>query len=82
MPYNGCLTAEQFLFYEMRIVSKHFGRDYVGQLVQVTIALQSGEIHVIGAYGSFMFLDGRCYRTKYEPSERLNAFGNGILKRQ
>ena len=24
MPYNGCLTAEQFLFYEMRIVSKQF----------------------------------------------------------
>lgn len=22
IPYNGCLTAEQFLFYEMRIVSK------------------------------------------------------------
>lgn len=22
MPYNGTLTAEQFLFYEMRIVSK------------------------------------------------------------
>lgn len=24
MPYNGCLTAEQFLFYEMRIVSKKY----------------------------------------------------------
>lgn len=24
MPYNSCLTAEQFLFYEMRIVSKQF----------------------------------------------------------
>jgi hypothetical protein len=24
MPYNGCLTAEQFLFYEMRIVSKQY----------------------------------------------------------
>ena len=24
MPYNGCRTAEQFLFYEMRIVSKQY----------------------------------------------------------
>lgn len=24
MSYNGCLTAEQFLFYEMRIVSKQY----------------------------------------------------------
>lgn len=24
MPYNACLTAEQFLFYEMRIVSKQY----------------------------------------------------------
>jgi hypothetical protein len=24
MPYNGTLTAEQFLFYEMRIVSKQY----------------------------------------------------------
>lgn len=24
IPYNGCLTAEQFLFFEMRIVSKQY----------------------------------------------------------
>lgn len=24
LPYNGCLTAEQFLFYEMRIVAKQY----------------------------------------------------------
>jgi hypothetical protein len=24
MPYNGCLTAEQFLFHEMRIVAKQY----------------------------------------------------------
>ena len=24
IPYNGTLTAEQFLFYEMRIVSKQY----------------------------------------------------------
>lgn len=55
------------------------GREYEGQLVQVTIELKNGETHTIGAYGSFLFLNGKCYRTKYEPSQKLNAFGNGIL---
>ena len=54
------------------------GRDYDGQLVQVAIVLTDGTAHTIGAYGSFLFLDGVCYRTKYEPSERLNSFGNGL----
>ena len=58
------------------------GRDYDGQLVEVTIELKTGETHIIGAYGSFLFLNGKCYRTKYEPSEKLNAFGNRILKNQ
>jgi len=58
------------------------GRECEGQLVQVTIALKNGETHTIGAYGSFLFLNGKCYRTKYEPSEKLNAFGNRILKAQ
>ena len=55
------------------------GREYAGQLVQVTIILKNGETHTIGAYGSFLFLNGKCYRTKYEPSQKLNAFGNIIL---
>ena len=55
------------------------GREYAGQLVQVTIILKNGETHTIGAYNPFLFLNGKCYRTKYEPSQKLNAFGNGIL---
>lgn len=58
------------------------GREYVGQLVQVTINLKNGESHTIGAYNPFLFLDGKCYRTKYKPCEKLNAFGNRILNRQ
>jgi len=54
------------------------GREYDGQLVQVTIELKNGETHTIGAYNPFLFLNGKCYRTKYEPSQKLNAFGNGI----
>jgi hypothetical protein len=53
------------------------GRYYNGQLVQATIVLNTGETHTIGAYGSFLFLDGVCYRTEYAPSQALNAFGNG-----
>ena len=53
------------------------GRYYDGQLVQATIVLNTGETHTIGAYGSFLFLDGVCYRTEYAPSQALNAFGNG-----
>jgi hypothetical protein len=58
------------------------GREYAGQLVQVTIILKNGETHTIGAYNPFLFLNGKCYRTKYEPCQRLNAFGNRILNEQ
>lgn len=54
------------------------GREYNGQLVQATITLQDGTTRTIGAYGTFLFLDGTCYRTKYEPSQKMNAFGNGL----
>jgi len=58
------------------------GREYEGQLVQVTIILKNGETHIIGEYNPFLFLNGKCYRTKYEPCQKLNAFGNRILKEQ
>lgn len=58
------------------------GREYAGQLLQVTIILKNGETHTIGAYNPFLFLNGKCYRTKYEPCQRLNAFGNRILNEQ
>ncbi len=54
------------------------GRETNGQLVQATIKLRGEKVHTIGAYGTFLFLDGTCYRTKYEPSERLNSFGNSL----
>jgi len=58
------------------------GREYAGQLVQATITLKKGETHTIGAYNPFLFLNGKCYRTKYEPCQKLNAFGNRILNEQ
>ncbi|MDK2793365.1 hypothetical protein SAMN05428976_1213 [Clostridium sp. USBA 49] len=57
-------------------------REYAGQLLQVTIILKNGETHTIGAYNPFLFLNGKCYRTKYEPCQKLNAFGNRILNEQ
>jgi len=58
------------------------GREYEGQLVQVTFTLKNGETHTVGAYNPFLFLDGKCYRTKYKPCEKLNIFGNRILNRK
>ena len=58
------------------------GRDYNGQLVQVTITLKNGQTHIVGAFNPFLFLNNNCYRTKYEPCEKLNVFGNRILKEQ
>lgn len=58
------------------------GREYAGQLVQVTIILKNDETHTIGAYNPFLFLNGKCYRTKYEPCQKLKAFGNRILNEQ
>lgn len=55
------------------------GRDYNGQLVQFTIVLKNGETHRIGAYNPFLFLNDKCYRTKYGPCEKLNALGNQLF---
>ncbi len=69
-----CEVLQGFVIYQV----DNSGREYVGQLVQATITLENGTTRTIGAYGTFLFLDGTCYRTKYEPSQRMNAFGNGL----
>ena len=58
------------------------GRDYAGQLVEVTFTLRDGSTHTAGAYNPFLYLDGVCHRTKYRPCEALNAFGNRLLREQ
>jgi hypothetical protein len=69
-----CEILKEITIYE----ADESGRDYAGQLVQAAIVLTGGTTHTIGAYGSFLFLNDTCYRTKYEPSEKLNSFGNGL----
>lgn len=56
------------------------GRDYDGQLVQATITKTDGTTIEVGAYNPFLYVDGVCYRTEYEPCETLNAFGNSFYK--
>ena len=55
------------------------GRDYDGQLVQFALSMDDGSMLEVGAYGSFLFINGVCYRTKYEPCEELNALGNILI---
>ena len=56
------------------------GRSYVGQMVEAKLILRDGAVHIVGAYNPFLFYDGKCYRTKYQPCERLNQFGNRLLR--
>ncbi len=57
------------------------GREYAGQLVEAKIVLQDGTTHTIGAYNPFLFFDGICYRTEYQPCEELSQFGNQLLQK-
>lgn len=52
------------------------GREMDGQLVEFTLTMDNGTVESVGAYGDYLYYNEVCYRTKYEPSEALNAFGN------
>ncbi len=55
------------------------GRNYFGQLVQFTLTMKDGKTIQVGAYNPFVFIDGKCYKTKYEPCEKLNNLGNRLI---
>jgi len=55
------------------------GKNYCGQLVQFTLTMKDGKTIQVGAYNPFIFIDGKCYRTKYEPCEKLNNLGNRLI---
>ena len=44
----------------------------------LTLTLTDGTIREVGAYNPFLIIDGRGWRTAYEPCEALNAFGNRL----
>ena len=52
------------------------GRDTEGQLVEFQLSLTDGSHRTVGAYGSYVYVDGACYRAQLEPSNALGSFGN------
>lgn len=54
--------------------------DYEGQAVVYTITNEDGSQVTINAYNPFLVIDGKGYRTKYEPCEQLNSLGNQIRR--
>ncbi len=53
--------------------------EYTGQSVTFTILQADGTLTSVMAYNPFVVIDGVGYRTKYEPCEALNDFGNDLL---
>ena len=51
---------------------------YDGQAVRFTLTLTDGTTTTVTAYNPFLIIDGRGWRTAYEPCEALNAFGNRL----
>ncbi len=56
------------------------GEDYVGQLVRFTLTLKDGSQVSVGAYNPFLYINEVCYKTRYGACQRLNAFGNRLLR--
>ena len=54
--------------------------EYTGQAVTYTLELADGRTCTVTDYNPFLSLDGVGYRTKYEPCEALNSFGNRLLR--
>ena len=54
--------------------------EYTGQAVTYTLELADGRTCTVTDYTPFRSLDGVGYRTKYEPCEALNSFGNRLLR--
>lgn len=54
-------------------------REYAGQLVRYTLLFTDGTVLEVGAYNPFLFINKKSYRTKYEPCEKLNAYGNALI---
>ena len=52
--------------------------EYDGQAVIYSLTKTDGTQETIQAYNPFVVVNGVGYKTKYEPCEKLNAFGNHI----
>ncbi len=70
IPYNGCLTAEQFLFREMRIVSKLYLEDL--SLKEIIGVIRQDNLFQYPTERKISRLTGACHR-------RIIALGNDKL---
>nr|WP_272880037.1 DUF1819 family protein [Sulfoacidibacillus ferrooxidans] len=70
MPYNGSLTSEQFLFYEMRIVSKQYLEG--GPIEDIIAYIKRDNLFQYPTERNISKLARACYR-------RLIALGNQTL---
>ncbi|MBU3102287.1 MULTISPECIES: hypothetical protein [Clostridium] len=55
------------------------GKDIVGQFVQFTLTMKDGSTLKVGTYNPFILINGKFYKTKYEPCEKLNSLGNKLI---
>ncbi len=55
-------------------------KDYSGQAVVFTLTKTDGTQIVVNAYNPFIIINNIGYKTKYEPCQELNSFGNDMLR--
>ena len=73
------IAALASLLREVRVTRRDNSyTEYAGQMVRFTLTLTDGTTREVGAYNPFLIIDGRGWRTAYEPCEALNAFGNRL----
>lgn len=75
---NGAQIAEPAGFFREQVLYRRDDsyRDYAGQAVVFTLTLSDGTQTRVIANNPFLVIDEAGYRTKYEPCEKRNRFGN------
>ena len=53
--------------------------EYAGQSVTIQLTMSDGTHTDITAFYSFLIIDGKGYRTEYDPCEALNRYANELL---
>lgn len=54
-------------------------KDSIGQFVQFTLTSKDGSTLKVGVFNPFIIINGKAYKSKYEPCEELNSLGNKLL---
>ena len=56
--------------------------EYTGQAVVFTITKNDSSTIEVTAYNPFIIIDGKGYKCKYEPCEKLNSYANELWNNQ